>query len=96
MEFLRKKMEIINQAIEVVSIDKFSSSTQLIAQALASAFHPAHEVNMEDLSKRLDDGNNDLVYRLINIASQNDCNAKQHVEALRWLKRQKYIIFTIG
>jgi len=89
-------MKIINQAIEVVSIDKFSSSTQLISQALASACHPAHEVNMENHSKRLDDGNNDLLYQLINTVSQNDCNAKQHVDALRWLKRQKYIILTIG
>ncbi|AEP29391.1 hypothetical protein [Brumicola nitratireducens] len=84
-------MNVINDIIAVIEEHKYCSSSELLAEALASFCSPAYNVNLLEICKKLDGSNKDLVNRLINVTYGWLPDFKAQDEALRWLKKEKFI-----
>jgi hypothetical protein len=84
-------MEVINEIKAVIAEHKYCSSSELLAQALASACSRSYEVNLFDLIKVLDGSNKHLLNQLININYYWLPDLKPQEEALKWLKKEKLI-----
>ena len=83
-------MEIIDLVINKIS-GHYSSSSYVMANALASACNTNYGVSLLDASVRLDGENKQLFNRLANIREEPDyCNDAQ-ANALTWLLKNKYI-----
>ncbi|MEO9944053.1 MAG: hypothetical protein ABJV04_02915 [Aliiglaciecola sp.] len=84
-------MKEINDIKAVLTEHRYCHSSELLAQALASACNRRYTVNLLTLSEVLDEYNQDLVKGLININYRFLPDLKAHEEALQWLKKEKFI-----
>lgn len=83
-------MEIIDQVIETID-GQYSSSSHVLANALASACNSSYGVSLLDASVRLDGENKQLFNRLANIRQEPDYSNAAQDQALRWLRKNKFI-----
>tara|TARA_R110001583_G_scaffold23947_1_gene87784 strand:+ start:736 stop:993 length:258 start_codon:yes stop_codon:yes gene_type:complete len=84
-------MKEINEIKAVLTEHKYCSSSELLAQALASACSRDYDVNLFELIKVLDGTNKHLLNELININYHWLPDLEPQVHALKWLKKEKFI-----
>lgn len=84
-------MKEINEIKAVLKEHKYCSSSQLLAQALASACSRDYDVNLFELIKVLDGSNKHLLKELIDITYYWPPDLKPYEQALKWLKSEKFI-----
>tara|TARA_R110001583_G_scaffold71007_3_gene200385 strand:+ start:5450 stop:5707 length:258 start_codon:yes stop_codon:yes gene_type:complete len=84
-------MKEINDIKAVLSEHRYCHSSELLAQALASACNRRYNVNLFELIKVLDGTNKHLLNELININYHWLLNFEPQLEALQWLKKEKFI-----
>ena len=84
-------MKEINQIKAVLTEHKYCSSSELLAQVLASACCSTYNVNLLKICRTLDSYNKDLVFQLMNVNYHWLPDNKPQIEALEWLKNEKFI-----
>ncbi|MDO6710348.1 hypothetical protein Q4567_06435 [Aliiglaciecola sp. 2_MG-2023] len=84
-------MEVINEIKAVITEHRYCSSSELFAQALASACSRDYDVNLFQLIKVLDGSNKHLLNQLINVNYYLLDDLKAQEQALTWLKQEKLI-----
>ncbi|WP_026960363.1 hypothetical protein [Aliagarivorans taiwanensis] len=84
-------MVIIDTVISILKEHRHSGSSQLLADALASACSSKYKIAMLDASTRLDGPSKKLVIELMNIAQQPDFSNADQDNALKWLRDNQFI-----
>jgi hypothetical protein len=84
-------MEVIDQVVEKLDEHRGTGSSQVLANALASACNSDYGVSLLDASVRLDAQNKQLFNRLANIRQEPDYSNADQSEALQWLRKNKFI-----
>ncbi|VUD48598.1 hypothetical protein TDB9533_01265 [Thalassocella blandensis] len=84
-------MKIIKKIINQIEEHRYNSSSQYLANALASACSSAYKVSLLDASVKLDSDNKKLITELANIAQQPDFSNRDQDHALRWLRENGFI-----
>jgi hypothetical protein len=86
-----QSMKAINEIKAVLEEHKYCTSSDLLAQALASACSRSYDVNLFELIKVLDGSNKHLLNQLINVNYYLLDDLKAQEQALKWLKEEKRI-----
>lgn len=84
-------MKEINEIKAILTEHKYCSSSELLAQALASACCSTYNVNLLQICRKLDSYNKDLVIQLVNVNYHWLPDSRLQIEALEWLKNEKFI-----
>lgn len=70
---------------------RYSSSSELLVQAVASACSEEYGVNLCQASYKLDRVNKKRLWELMNITLQPDFSNKAQYEMLQWLKKEGWL-----
>jgi alkylhydroperoxidase family enzyme len=84
-------MEIIDKIVEQLTAHPGTGSSEVLAQALASACHCGYGVSLLAVSVKLDQTNQALVARLANIRNEPDYSNSDQDQALKWLVDRGFI-----
>ena len=84
-------MEIIDQVLAIIEEHKHSGSSEILAQALASACNKQYSVSLLAVSTSLDRNNKELIDRLVRIAQEPDYSNEAQDLALNRLRALGYI-----
>ena len=84
-------MKIIDKVIARIEENRFSGSSELLAEALASAFSTNRKVSLLAVSSSFGNENLELLYELARISQQDDFNNEDQATALRWLIDNEFV-----
>lgn len=84
-------MQIIEAVKSRIEEHKYSSSSLLLAQALASACKSSYKVSLLDASVKLDSKAREMFWQLVTIAHQPDYSNRAQDNALKWLRDMGFI-----
>ena len=85
------KMEIIDQILAIIEEHKHSGSSNVLAQALASACNKQYSVSLLAVSSSLDRNNKELIDRLARITQEPDYSNEAQDLALNRLRALGFI-----
>jgi hypothetical protein len=88
---MSKKMQIIDDVLKQIEENRFSGSSALLAQALASACSKHYNVSLLDASTKLDRTSMKMFYRLASITKEPDFSNADQEAAIRKLKELEFI-----
>jgi uncharacterized membrane protein len=84
-------MEILNKIFEIIEAHPKTSSSGVLAKAMASACNGQYTVSLLDVSVKLDDNGKSLVDRLARIAQEPDYSNTAQDNAIRKLQALGFI-----
>lgn len=84
-------MEILDKIFEIIEAHPKTSSSGVLAKAMASACNSQYTVSLLDVSAKLDDNGKGLVDRLARIAQEPDYSNAAQDHAIRKLQALGFI-----
>jgi hypothetical protein len=84
-------MESLESIKSILIEHRYSSSSKILVQAVASACSEEYGVNLCQASYKLDRDNKKRLWELMNITLQPDFSNKAQYEMLQWLKKEGWL-----
>lgn len=87
----KRSMEILNKIFDIIEAHPKTSSSGVLAKAMASACDSQYTVSLLDVSVKLDDNGKELVDRLARIAQEADYSNAAQYQAIKKLQSLGFI-----